>query len=328
MKLLLPVGLLAAVSLMTVSCDDDDVPVIENADAGTFTITNLSADGTVVHDNAELMAGDTLKVAFTPSSEYKDFVFTVSCEPLVRVKDSIYVVPDDRTDSRNTVYSKDMPLILKAVYDSKTKDVEYKLSATKTVQAKALKASAEVTWIMMVSPDLLDFFSLQLNYTDGNSTKHIVTLTDDQWTSESYTKYVYQNAEGKTRESDHEIFEEGWTKVSEEEILLDYRFSAKLYYSRIDTTYPFTVKYIQKTQTPPEKTEYDFFRSLAWGNAITYAPDGVHPYTGTNKTLLYEEDTVKKADLPTNLSTLASTEDHFELIIAHDGILKVEKSSY
>ena len=97
-------GVLFAIPCITVmtSCSDDETAyerkktVINDANAGEFSVTNISYSGTEDGLSLSALKGDTLKIIFIPKAEYKEFVFEKHYNGLEQINDSLYRVKDDK----------------------------------------------------------------------------------------------------------------------------------------------------------------------------------------------------------------------------------------
>lgn len=208
-----------------------------DSEAGTFSITNISTREAVNGLSYNCFAGDTLEVLFKPKKEYASVPFEIKGGSFTKLNDSLFVVPDLKTSMGNgidigktvnfqTVYNENDSILM----------CKYEFSLITFVE------EADVTYTLYVTPDLLQFVSASLSYTDDNGQELTFSLKDEDWTTE-------------TIEMDGESVE-----------LTCYRLP--LHYNHLDCDHTVKAIYSIEDGVALTKESYDFDHSLNWGSAI------------------------------------------------------------
>lgn len=267
--------LLAATVLLTAttltSCSDDDKDVIipeptpkpaplEDSEAGTFIITNISANEEVKGSSYQCFAGDTLKVEFHPNEQYSSFKFNVTASLLTKLSDSLFLVPDLET-SNGGVSSIAKNVDFKATNDTNGN----KLSAKMRIPFFTYVPEADIAYSLSISPELLPFIDVTLDYTTDNGTK-TKSLSNSDWTQDTVYAYVFKNEKGGEMHSSNKEEKEGYTLT--DSIAFYYtHFYLNMHYAKLDTDHTVTAHYTPKTGVEPTKESYYFRHSLFWGPA-------------------------------------------------------------
>lgn len=217
---------LIAATICCCSSDDDSPakrPIIDN-NAGTFEVSNI-ANLLLVNKQQrrelEAINGDTLKVIFTPKSDYKNLKFELSCNQLTKYNDSLYIV--NASDSGKQQFK------LTAKYANETDTTITTYSAEKDIDITVYSESVTIPYIVTVSEDLLKFVTPEVTYENSDGERITFPITDTEWEKP-------QNTDNK---------------------LYSYCFNIR--YTKIGIISTVTVKYLKKTEAKNDK-EYYFFR--------------------------------------------------------------------
>lgn len=141
--------------LQSSCCKDEDT--IVDSKAGTFVVTNLATGEVFQSDEAQfgfngmysskgvkIAKGDTLKVVFTPKTNYRGVTFNRSCTNIKKVTDELYVVPDlsnkdlKRSEYVNYSYVDTTRISFDATYTGELNGDDYELSASRIIKVNRM----------------------------------------------------------------------------------------------------------------------------------------------------------------------------------------------
>ena len=258
----LTTSVLVAFILVTAiaSCqnDNEESPAIKNKDAGTFIIKNLSTQKAIA-EYSEVINRDTILIAFRPNQKYFNSHFSIKCEGLDRINDSLFILPKDFFDNGVTIKGD-------TIIVSKPKDIPnsiaVKVSATGSVSARSDKGSddfiqADSTFTLIIaksyaliplqvglSSDLLSLVDVEVSYTDlnGMSQKH--------------------------RVKDHE-----WVKTYKSNDTFLFSLNARfLNIKGKEMVTTFTANYLPKEKIELDKDTYNLLHDLSMGEPTVFIP--------------------------------------------------------
>ncbi len=264
------------VTMMTmVSCDGDDenTLVVKDTSAGTFIVKNLSTQE-IIGQSAEVINKDTILIVFKPNQSYLNSTFTIICNGLEKVNDSIYVLPKDYLDSGVTIDGntitvskpKDLPNdievnvlasdTIKATPDSES---DYIIKAESSFKLNVAKSYVIIPLKVKISPDLKSFVDVELSYTDKDGNEQKYLIQEDEWVKpDSVTLYTYETEEGET--SYGYVVPDGCKIIEEERFARDcyYVLNTRFLNLENDVTTTFSASYIPKPDMEIDKENYTF----------------------------------------------------------------------
>ena len=232
---------------------------MKDSDAGSFVITNLSANEEVKGGSYNCFAGDTLKVDFLPKQQYKSLSFTINTSNLIKLSGNLFLVPDLKT-SINPVISISKNVTFQATNEKNS------LYAEKTVPFFTYVPEADVSYTLIVSPDLLQFVNVELEYTTDNGTVQSKTLSDKDWIRDTSYIYVFTNDVGHEIHSSNKDPHEGHS-LTDSIPVYDTYFDLDIHYGKLDSDHKVTARYTPKMGVEPMTDTYKFWHNLMWGPA-------------------------------------------------------------
>lgn len=272
---------------------------IDDKNAGTFQLTNISTGEEVTKSYHQCFVGDTIKVTFMPKSEYAAVPFDVRIDEFTKIKDNLFVATNLKTDmvGRN--------LNIKAVYDKN----DSTLSANTIVSFFTYVEEADVEYTLNVSPDLLEFVDVVLEYTDERGHVGSQNISDEDWIRETTVLYEYENDKGGKMWTHNENPGNEWTKVGEKEQVHIY-YDLNLHYDKLDQTYTVKAIYITKQNLQVNEDSYYLSHSLKWGPAI------VAGAKTTNISIsIGGNNNIKREDVAAYLEKLSATPDELAIFL-------------
>lgn len=312
---------LCAVEPFFTSCssDDDKTPKIEVKDdaAGTFVIKNLSTHASI-GQNPEVINRDTILIAFRPKQDYRESTFTIMCEGLEKICDSLYILPKEFFDDGVKIDGN-------VITVSKPKDtpnsIEVKASAIDTITTrttdneKSFIVKSETTFTLNVaksyaiiplqvglSSDLKSLVDVKVSYTDINGIEQQFQVNDDEWinSDKANDTYVFTM---NTR----------FLNIKDKEVM---------------TT--FTAHYSQKNDIVYDKKTYILAHDLSKGKGFVFIPGSsiINIGQSINWSLViggrseYEYDS---EDVATYLDDLSQNPDKKKYCISKQGEIKEVK---
>lgn len=305
--------------LLVMACchdDDEENTAVNNDDQrvktvdvnGTFTITNICT-GESVKSAMKLFDKDTLRIVFQPEGEFKDQPFTITCEDLKSIGESLFVL-------KSQSLSPDSLLITATCQSDKTKRAE------SIIGISVSHAYAVVPFWLQASQDLLLLSTAQVTYTDADGQEHTFDITDDDWVRpDSITMYVFKDGNDyeQVTYDKAEGLEKGWTLVEEEKLgpNATYTFDVRYYHLGIDASV--IVTYNRKEKGAASADSYYLYHSIDRKSADITVPNGLvnDIYTSTNIDLTDHD--VPKAEIDDYFVKLQSNPDIFKLNISGTG---------
>ncbi|MBQ6208477.1 MAG: hypothetical protein IJK42_01710 [Prevotella sp.] len=311
--------LLLSMMLVSCSCCDDDKTEIKHDDAGDFAIINLNTGEAIDGSSANMLIDDTLKVEFTPKSEYQKKSFSVTCSSssIKKLNDNLFLVSSVINDKvKFFAYSKEE--------DDKT-ITEY--SAEKELTINVPSTYAIIPFHLEVSPDLLQLVTAEVNYKNGNGTQGTFVINDDDWIhQDSTTVRLYVDADG------HEYYiggsqtpEEGWVLQEQIKFVSNSIYDFKMRYYQLGVDNEIVVNYKPKTQYTLDKDTYYFNHSITRKSATieisnTTVMDISSDFSVTINIGSMDSD-VNKNDVKSYLDKLQNTPDVYKFNISDRGMI-------
>lgn len=270
-----PLLALSGIMLFMSCCEDDPVvdPVVvkvDDSEVGAFEeIRNMSSgrtvslyDGIVINtgkQTAQIYGGDTIKVSFTPKSQYAMEKFNITIEGYKKLNDSLFVAPVGQILKDDTS-SESLKMVATCSFNRN--DTIYSLSAKQSGHYSYKSAFVfDVDYSYSITSDLLAFVTPVLTYTDENGYEKNVTLTEANMEFSKVT--IYQDQDGHRYYLEvGESPEEGWTKIRERPSSYNYYFDSR--FMKRSSKLTATVKYTKKDVAQPEDPSLDFSRELSW----------------------------------------------------------------
>lgn len=266
-----------AVAVVTTSCENTPIvkpdPIVKDTSAGTFIVKNLSTQATI-GQSAEIINRDTILIAFKPNQEYINSTFTIICNGLERVNDSIYVLPKDYLNSGvttdgNTITAhnpKDLPdvievNILASDTITTTSDSEsyYIIKAESSFKLNVAKSYVIIPLKVNLSPDLKSFVDVELSYTDKDGNEQKYLIKEEEWVKpDSVTLFEYETEEGETNFG--YVVPDGCKIIEEERFARDcyYVLNTRFLNLENDVTTTFSARYIPKPDIEIDRENYTF----------------------------------------------------------------------
>lgn len=308
--------------LVSCSCCDDDKTEIKHDDAGVFAIINLNTGEAIDGSTANMLIDDTLKVEFTPKSEYQKKSFSVTCSSssIKTLKDNLFLVSGVINDKvKFLAYSKEE--------DDKT-ITEY--SAEKELTINIPSSYAIIPFHLEVSPDLLQLVTAEVNYKNGDGAQGSFVINDEDWIhQDSTTVRLYVDDDGyEYYIGGSQTPEEGWKLLEQRKVVSNsiYDFSMRCYHLGVDNEV--TVNYIPKSQYTLDKDTYTLVHELDRRSAKIVIPNVVviDNYSGFSFSInIGLWNGVNKKDVQSYLDNLRNTPDVFRFNISDGGnITKIE----
>lgn len=268
-----------AVAMVIASCKDvENTPmVVKDTSAGTFIVKNLSTQE-IIGQSAEVINRDTILIVFKPNQSYLNSTFTIICNGLEKVNDSIYVLPKDYLDSGVTVDGntitvskpKDLPDdievnvlasdTIKATSDSES---DYIIKAESSFKLNVAKSYVIIPLKVKISPDLKSFVDVELSYTDKDGNEQKYLIKEDEWVKPDIeTFYEYKTENGETAYGFS--VPEGCEIIHEEPYVPDcyYVLNTRFLNLENDVTTTFSARYILKPDIEVAKENYTFKHSI------------------------------------------------------------------
>lgn len=249
---------------------------VTDFEAGTFSITNISTGETVNGSSYSCFAGDTLEVLFNPKKEYASVPFEIEGGYFQKISDNLFVVPDLKTSAGNGL-SIGKTVDFQTVYNNEKDSI---LACKREFSLITFVEEANVTYTLHVSPDLLQFVTVSLAYTDDNGQEVTLSLKDEDWTTE-----IFDN-NGKSAE-------------------LTY-YSLPLHYKKLDKDHTVKAIYRIKDGVALTKESYEFDHSLNWGSATVAGASHTNYSVTVN---IGGDGMVKAGDVATYLQHLKDNPD-------------------
>ncbi len=307
-KWLLAAALLVSTNVFMSCCGDDPDPVIDNGrsnsgqggggssgqsqslkdnDAGTFIITNISTNEELQGSSHQCFVGDTLKVEFKPKDLFSSLKFNITADNFTKLNDSLFRVSDLGTSLGGGI-----SMAKNVKFKASNQDNGNSLSAEKTVPFFTFVAEADVRYNLSVSPDLLQFVSVTLEYTTDSDGLHTKQLSDDDWIRDTIYSYVFTNDDGGVIRSNHKDDHEGYTLTdSIPHYYTD--FVLDMHYAELDTDHTVTARYTPKNAVEPTKETYTLRHSLTWGAATIAGANITNISIGIGGKTEYQRDEVE-----------------------------------
>ena len=226
---------------ISLSCSSDDEPAkrpITDNNAGEFKVSNLSLFDKQQKGELEAINGDTLKVIFTPKSDYKDIKFELSCDQLKKYNDSLYIV--------NAAKAGGQQLKLTAKYLNETDNSITTYTAEKDIDITIYSESVTIPYVVSVSKDLLKFVDPEVTYESSDGEKLTFTIKDSDW------------LKPKNTESEN----------------YDYVFNIR--YTTMGVMSTVSVKYLKKANVENDKDSYFFHHELDRRSASIKIPGAIY----------------------------------------------------
>lgn len=209
---------------------------ITDMNAGTFLISNLSTGEVVSEQYYSCFAGDTLKVLFQPKPQFASVPFKIEAGYFDKLNDSLFVVRDLKTLREGGVsVGKDVDF--QTVYNQN----DSTLGAKRNLIMITWVEYADITYTLNVSPDLLNFISASISYSDDTAFEKTINLKEEDWTMEHV-------------EIDGESLDMAC-------------FRLPMHYDKLDKDYYFKVMYAKKDGVILSKDVYEFWYGLSLGPA-------------------------------------------------------------
>lgn len=299
-------------SLISFACCDDieiampdtyiNIPIVVN---GTFTIRNICTGEEMNSSIKNMFDKDTLCIVFQPEEKYKDKLFTITCEDLKSIGDSLFVLKDKSL-------SPDSLLITATCQSDTTIRVEDKFDISVS------HAYAVVPFCLEASQDLLLLSTAEVTYTDADGQEHTFDVSDDKWVRSEGTflyEFVDDNGQKHVTFDKTEGLDKGWTLILEKQYGPDatYTFDVRYYHLGIDASV--SVTYKPKENITLSADTYYLYHYLDRKKADITISNGlvndIYAPIGRNAT----SDYVPQSELNDYFSKLQSTPDVFKLNI-------------
>lgn len=252
-------------------------PVVKDTSAGTFIVKNLSTQATI-GQSAEVINRDTILIVFKPNQKYINSTFTIICNGLEKVNDSIYVLPKIYLDSGvttdgNTITvhkPKDLPDVIEVnilasdtITTTSDSESNYVIKAESSFNLNVAKSYIIIPLKVSTSPDLKSLVDVELSYTDkyGNEQKYLIK--EEEWVKpDSVTLFKYETEEGETNYG--YVVPDGCKIIEEERLSSDcyYVLNTRFLDLENDVTTIFSARYIPKPNIEIDKENYDFSHSI------------------------------------------------------------------
>lgn len=295
---------IATVCLSSCCTDDDPEPqsnvpalTLKDSAAGTFEITNLSSRETI-DQVADVIKDDTLLIRFIPKIDYRSYIFSISCNDLDKVNDSIFIVP------RMTAGTHNVQLMATDTIDTNI------FQAERLVTLNVPNSYFVIPLDVQLSSDLQSLVNVEISYTDkeGIERKHLIK--EDEWLRpDSFFVYKYQ-LDGNVAIWSTNIID-GYEPVevkkcaSNPSFTLDTRFLNLQ--NEIITT--FTARYIPKTDLQLERNSYEFAHRIDRKSARISIPGQVNIDVYYPINIDLSNHTVTKDNVSTYLEQLSNHPD-------------------
>ena len=236
---------------------------IVDTNAGKFEITDITSGDEIGEDDQpyHFFVGDTVKIVFHPNTGYENMSFSISCSSLTWLNDSLWVVPDLGTTNGNVQISKN--IWIQAEYKNKNEMEDFALSSERILKVFTYKEYADVTYLLDVSQDLLQFINTTIVYTDDSGEEQIINLKDEDWIKETF-------------EYDGETEDYAYYKLN-------------IHYDKLDKDHYVKAIYSKKEDVAITDEPYNFSHYLKWGPAVVAGLTfnnisiNIDIYTGNNK---------------------------------------------
>lgn len=269
-QMLLATILITATILTSCNDDEDETIIIptppeksdplEDSEAGTFVITNVSANEEIQGSYYQCFVGDTLKVVFQPKQQYSSFDFNITASRLTKIGNDLFLVPDlDTSLGGGVSFGKNIE------FEAANNTNGNKLSAKMSVPFFTYVPEADVTYSLSISSELLPFIDVTLDYTTDNGTA-AKPLTNSDWVRDTVYAYVFISDDGKEMHSSSNADREGYT-LTDSIPYYSAHYRLNMHYTKLDTDYTITARYTPKTEVEATEDSYYFRHSLSWGPA-------------------------------------------------------------
>ena len=292
---------------------------VNDEDAGVFTLVNVTRGEAISDANTTVYQGDTIKITFTPKTEYKNLEFEFTPSSLKEQEDGslLYIVPLQNKSDANDAGIVPLELSVVASYNKGDDTHEYNLKANHTANL-AVGTYVRIVYDFSITPDMKDFVTPEFSYTDDEGNTHTVAVSEDDY--EATMIYVMRNAEGEEIEEMDFLAEklgEDWTKVSE--YVYDYSCDIPIYYHRLNTDCHVTLNFKRKAAVELAKEKYSLRHYLSWGRVEVSIPWLIDHSTYINMNFYIGDDSVKKEKVDDFIDKLVSTPTTLSLHIDENG---------
>ena len=289
------VGMLFAIPCVTVmtSCSDDDEKKkteVNDANAGEFSVTNISYSGTEDGFSLSALKGDTLKIIFTPKAEHKGLVFQKKYEGLDQINDSLYRVKDDKAGIHD--YK------LQIVCQKETDTSIVNISAEATLKVNIPEAYVIIPYKIGMTDDLQGLVTPEVTYTDADGKSHTFIVRDEDFIKET------------------------------NDDVTSYFCTFYVRYYKKGITSSVSVTYIPRQDIQLSKERYYLYHTLRTGRADVHIPSLVYLDLSTSFSIsivIGGENGVAKDDVPAVLEELKNNPDVLRLDIFKDNGIKEVK---
>lgn len=309
-KWMVAIFLPLTVCVMSSCCDDeDDEASVINNNAGTFAVTNISYDDSVDRLSVKAIEIDTLKVKFTPQSDYQSENFIVECPPLKKLNDSLFVVEGLKVG--------DNEIMLTAT----CKKEKETLSKAETLKISVPEKYVIMPYHLTMSKDLEELVQPEVSYTDGDGHIHTYKVsTNDIVRPDSTLVEMYEDVNGKT----HLVYdgegvpETDWTKVEERKLANPTYYDFNVRYYKVGISSNVTVRYLPRHNVELTRERYYLSHCLDRGSATVHIPNLLYMDSSTSFRLTIKiggEDGIGKDEVASALEELEKTPDVINLNI-------------
>ncbi len=272
---------------------------LTDSEAGAFQLTNITTGESLTETYHQCFVGDTLKAVFSPKQEYSSVSFDVTIDEFTKLNDSLFVV----TDLKTGIIGQNIEI--QAVYSQN----DSTLSAKKIVSFFTWVEQADVTYSLKMSPSLLEFVNVSLEYTDEQGQVKSIKIGDNDWINATSVWYEYEGKNGEKKWTTEENPGDEWTKIGEEITNRTY-YDLKMHYDKLDQTYIVRAKYTIKQYAQPHEDSYNLVHRLTWG------PATVAGALTINTSIIIGDNTdIKRENLADYLEKLAATPDVLTLYL-------------
>lgn len=281
-------------STLTSCCKDDkqenEKTVPSDSQAGKFSVSNLSYQEEGEKLSLTALTGDTLKISFSPKQEYANMKFSLNCEGLEQINDSLYKVIE--TEDGDHTYK------LFAEYENKTGVTSAYYTATSELKISIPKTYIIIPYKMTMSSDLKELVTPEITYTDSEGKSHIFSVSEDKLLKNQI------------------------------EDVINYSYIYKVRYYKTGITSTFTVKYVPKQNVAYERDRYYLSHSLDRMRAGIHIPNqtNIDIYNSFDINIKIGGDNgIAKEDIAATLAELSNTPDVIKLNIFNgsNGIDKI-----
>ena len=287
------------VTIMTSCSNDDDVTEqtvderqkteVTNSDAGEFKVTNISYQGTEDGLSLSALSGDTLKIIFTPKSEYSKLAFEKNYEGLEQINDSLYRVKDSRAGTH------EYKLVTSG--REETNDAIVNLSAKGSLKVNIPEAYVIMPYIIGMTDDLQKLVTPKVTYSDAEGKNHTFMVRDEDLTKKSYDDFT------------------------------TYFYTFNVRYYKIGITSSVSVTYVPRSNIQLNQERYYMYHSLRKGRADVHIPGLIYVDNSISLDISINiggEGGIPKGEVPAALEKLKNTPDVLRFdIFKDDGITEL-----